>query len=58
MQQIFALNMPMIEEKDMFTGLPLFMLAAIGPASGVESVYNSLKVYLSTISYPNEPLIL
>lgn len=43
MRQIFVANMPAIYEVDWMTGLPLFMLAAVGPYSDVESVYNLLK---------------
>jgi len=43
MQQIFAANMPAIYEVDWLTGLPLFMMAAVGPNSDLESVYNLLK---------------
>jgi len=42
---IFALNKPVIYEIDVLTGLPLFMLAAIGPLSKIENVYNLLKEY-------------
>jgi len=43
MQQIFTANMPVINEIDALSGLPLFLLAATGPTSDLESVYNLLK---------------
>jgi len=43
MRQIFAVNMPAIQEVDVLTGLPLFMLAAVGQNSTIESVYHLLK---------------
>jgi len=43
MKQIFTLNMPVVNEIDVRTGYPLFMLAAIGPTCDIESVYNLLK---------------
>jgi len=42
-KQIFTLNMPVVNEIDVLTGLPLFMLAATGPTSDTESVYNLLR---------------
>lgn len=42
---IFAANMPAIYEADALTGLPLFMLAAVGPNSDLESTYNLLRKY-------------
>jgi len=44
MEQIFTSNMPVVNEIDELTGLPLFMLAATGPTSDIESVYNLLKI--------------
>merc|ERR1711935_971027 len=49
-KQIFISNMPVVNEVDVLTGLPLFMLAAIGPTSDIESVYNLLKEYPSIIN--------
>ena len=43
MKQIFTSNMPVINEIDVLTGLPLFMSAATGPTSDIEPVYNLLK---------------
>jgi len=43
MKQIFTSNMPVVNEIDVLTGLPLFMLAATGPTSDIESVYNLLR---------------
>jgi len=44
-KKIFAVNMPAIHDVDDLTGLPVFMLAGIGPTSDIESVYNLLKEY-------------
>jgi len=49
-RRIFVLNMPAVYEMDVLTGLPLFMLAAIGPMSDMESVYNILKESLPAVS--------
>eukprot|EP00555_Chaetoceros_dichaeta_P010263 CAMPEP_0198270964 /NCGR_PEP_ID=MMETSP1447-20131203/47296_1 /TAXON_ID=420782 /ORGANISM="Chaetoceros dichaeta, Strain CCMP1751" /LENGTH=342 /DNA_ID=CAMNT_0043963313 /DNA_START=87 /DNA_END=1115 /DNA_ORIENTATION=- len=43
MKQIFDVNMPAIYEVDWLSGLPMFMMAAEGPQSDLESVYNLLK---------------
>mmetsp|Transcript_11429 Transcript_11429/g.13498 ORF Transcript_11429/g.13498 Transcript_11429/m.13498 type:complete len:387 (-) Transcript_11429:170-1330(-) len=43
MRQIFAVNMPAVYEVDVVTGLPLFMLAAVGQNSSIESVYHLLR---------------
>jgi len=48
-QSIFAVNMPAIEEKDILTGLQLFMLAAVGLDSKLESIYQLLRAFPSTI---------
>ena len=53
MKQIFALNMPVINEIDVRTGLPLFMLAATGPTCDIESVYNLLKENPGAINIMN-----
>jgi len=53
MELIFTSNMPVITEMDVLTGLPVFMLAATGPTSDVESVYNLLKEYPSSINIMN-----
>jgi len=45
MRQIFAAHMPVIHDIDVQSGLPVFMLAAAGPTSDIESVYNLLKEY-------------
>lgn len=48
--QIFNMNMPAVYEVDLVTGLPLFMLAAVGrPTSDLESIYNLLREYPSAI---------
>jgi len=49
MKVIFAGNMPAIHEVDTVTGLPLFMLAAVGSSSDMESVYHLLKEFPSAI---------
>jgi len=49
MEQIFTAYMPVIQEIDDVSGLPLFMLAAAGPASDIESVYNLLNAYPAAI---------
>merc|ERR1712106_716584 len=43
MECIFDNNMPAVYEVDASTGLSLFMPAAIGPNSDIESVYNLLR---------------
>jgi len=53
MRQIFTDNMPVICELDALTGLPLFMLAATGPNSDIESIYNLLKNCPHAISIVN-----
>jgi len=53
MKQIFTSNMPVVDEIDVLTGLPLFMLAATGPTSDIESVYNLLKEYPAAMNIMN-----
>ena len=53
-RQIFAVNMPAIHDIDGLTGLTVFMLAAVGPNSSIESVYNLLKEYPSSIGLVND----
>jgi len=48
-RQILAVNMPVIYDVDGLTGLPVFMLAAVGPKSNIESVYHLLKEYPSVV---------
>ena len=50
MEHIFNAYMPVIHEIDVISGLPLFMLAATGPTSNIESAYNLLKEYPVAIS--------
>jgi len=50
LRQIFIANMPVVNKIDVLTGLPLFMLAAIGPNSDLESIYNLLKECPAAIS--------
>jgi len=49
MKEIYNMNMPMIYEIDTQTGLSLFMSAAVGPKSDIESVFNLLKEYPAAI---------
>lgn len=49
MKLVFAANMPAIYQIDVITGLPIFMLSAVGPASNMESIYNLLKELPSVI---------
>ena len=49
-RQIFVANMPAVYEMDVLSGLPLFMLAAVGPMSDMESVYNILKESLPAVN--------
>jgi len=51
MEQIFATNMPVINEIDVQSGLPLFALAAVGLESDIESVYNLLKEFPGVVSF-------
>jgi len=53
MKQIFTLNMPVVNEIDVLTGLPLFMLAATGSTCDIESVYNLLKECPSAMNIMN-----
>lgn len=52
-RQIFIANMPLVQEVDVQTRLPLFMLAAVGMNSDIESTYNLLKEYPPAISSMN-----
>jgi len=45
MEEIFSANMPATYEVDAKTGLSLFMLAAVGPSSKIESVYHLLREF-------------
>lgn len=51
MSLIFNAYMPGIIEIDMLTGMPLFMLAAVGSNCDIESVYNLLREYPSAMSF-------
>ena len=42
--------MPVVNDTDVLTGLPLFMLAGIGQTSDIESIYNLLKECRAAIS--------
>jgi len=61
MQQILSVNIPAIHEVDRMTGFPVFVLAAVGPTSDIESVFNLLREYPTAIiglinnSHPNTP---
>jgi len=48
-KQIFTANMKVIYEIDAYSGLPMSLLAAVGPASDMESVYNLLKEFPGAI---------
>jgi len=58
-RQIFSENMPAIHEVDGITGFPVFVLAAVGPTSDIEAIYNLLREYPPAIvclmnnSHPN-----
>merc|ERR1740139_1653799 len=58
MKQIFTANMPAIYQIDSRSGLPLFMLAAAGPTSNIESVYNLLKDFPGSISVSKSKLLI
>jgi len=49
MKLIFDANMPAIYQMDVMTGLPLFMLSAVGQDSDMESTYHLLKEFPSVI---------
>ena len=51
MSLVFNVYIPGINEIDMLTGLPVFMLAATGPNSDIESVYNLLREYPPAMSF-------
>jgi len=53
-KQILAVNMPVIYDADGLTGLRVFMLAAVGPQSNIESVYYLLKEYPSALCLMNK----
>jgi len=42
---IYTTTMSAIHEVDGMTGLPVFLLAAAGPKSDIESIYNLLREY-------------
>merc|ERR1740124_866360 len=52
-RQILTVNMPVIYDVDGLTGLPVFMLAAVGPQSNIEAVYHLLKEYPSALCLMN-----
>lgn len=49
MKLIFAANMPAIYNTDAITGLPLFVLSAVGQDSDMESIYHLLKEFPTAI---------
>eukprot|EP00555_Chaetoceros_dichaeta_P009036 CAMPEP_0198254632 /NCGR_PEP_ID=MMETSP1447-20131203/4899_1 /TAXON_ID=420782 /ORGANISM="Chaetoceros dichaeta, Strain CCMP1751" /LENGTH=146 /DNA_ID=CAMNT_0043940743 /DNA_START=363 /DNA_END=803 /DNA_ORIENTATION=- len=51
MSLVFNAYMPGINEIDMLTGLPVFVLAAAGPNSYIESVYKLLREYPPAMSF-------
>ena len=48
-RQNFKVNMPVVNEIDLLTGLPIFILAAAGSGSNLESTYNLLKEHSAAI---------
>ena len=42
-ETVFAVNVPMVNGIDGLTGLPVFVLATVGPKINIKSVYNFLK---------------
>jgi len=56
MKRIFTSNMPAVNEIDVVTGLPLFLFAATGPFSDIESVYNLLKEVPAAMNIINNRL--
>jgi len=57
MKQIFMANMPVINEIDPLSGLPLFLIAAAGPSSNIESVYNLLHEFPGAMSFNESQLL-
>jgi len=55
-KQIFTANMQIINKIDARSGLPLFLLAAAGPTSDIESVYNLLKEFPGMLSLNDSQL--
>jgi len=53
MRLIFAAHMPAIIEGDACTGLQLFMLAAVGPESDLDSIYGLLREHPAAIGVDN-----
>lgn len=43
MKQYFTSSIPVVNEIDVLTGLPLFILTATSPTWNIESVYNLVK---------------
>jgi len=54
MEQIFTLNMPVVNEIDVVTGLPLSLLTATRSTCDIESVYNLLKECPSAVNNMNK----
>jgi len=56
MKYIFDYYMSAVNEVDALTGLPLYMLAAVGPTSDIESVYNLLRENPASLALHADPL--
>ena len=54
MKDLFAVNKPAVYNVDTVTTLSVFMLAAVGPTSGIESVYNVLREHPPAILCLND----
>jgi len=53
LKPIFVANMPAVYKVDAVTGLPVFMLAAVGESSDMESVYHLLRQLPTAIQFCN-----
>jgi len=53
LEPIFVANMPAVYKVDAVTGLPVFMLAAVGGSSDMESVYHLLRQLPTAIQFCN-----
>lgn len=55
MKYIFDNYMSAVNEVDASTGLSLYMLAAVGPNSNIESIYNLLKENPASLTLYTDP---
>jgi len=55
MEHIFDNHVPAIYEVDASTGLSLYMSAAVGPTSDIESVYNLLRKNPASLTLHPDP---